>query len=125
MKQSKDNLFAVWALAVVLSGAVRAGEDRPPTPQPPTPENPNSVLPEKPAAATSLDQDWVIDDSGRRDPFTFVKNVVVVEGNQGNQPETPDTKAPDVPPEVLQKIKNDAEMACNMAEAALMDLDPA
>src|SRR6185295_20388045 len=35
-----------------------------------------------------------------------------------------ETKNEGIPPEMVQKKKNAAELACNIAEAALMELDP-
>ncbi|HLX63467.1 MAG TPA: hypothetical protein VKX17_19510 [Planctomycetota bacterium] len=108
-----------------LGGLGLAGEEQPlVTPPPPPAENPAAVPTEKPAQASSLDMDWVIDDNNRRDPFTFTKNVAVIDAATPAVG-TEDNDRPGLQPEVLAKIKSDAELACNLAENALMDLDPA
>jgi len=124
MWKLKHNFLVECMFSAALCGLGIAGEEQPPVTPPSTPaENPATVPGEKPAQTSSLDMDWVIDDNNRRDPFTFTKNVVVLDPTvPGPSPDQPDQ--PGVAPEVLAKIKNDAEIACNLAETALMELDP-
>src|SRR5437762_14139440 len=75
-------LSAACFLALALSGTAGAVEEQPVQPPPPPPtgaENPAQPIPEKGVSVSTLDMDWVIDDLGRRDPFTFTKNVVVMD----------------------------------------------
>jgi hypothetical protein len=112
-------------LALTLCGTAGAVEEQqvPPPPSPIAPENPAQAIPDK-VSVSSLDQDWVIDDLGRRDPFTFTKNVVVMDPVQGGSIDQGQETPTGLPPEVLERKRTAAELACNLAEMSLMELDP-
>lgn len=123
------------AVAVVTLGmalTTRAGEAEQPPPVPPPPVappvavDPNGVPSDKPATTSSLEVDYVFDDNGRRDPFTFTKNVAIVDRQDGDItiPNANPKEPQGVAPEVLKRIKSQAELACSMAETSLMELDP-
>lgn len=129
MAKSLFNMYRMrWALAVVLAAALNsaanltAGEVVPP---PPVPVDPNAPA-EKPVTTSPLDQDYVFDDGGRRDPFTFTKTLAVLknDGTPSTEPEPEADPAKEgLAIEALKKIKSEAEAACAQAETALMELD--
>ena len=130
MAKSTSKKFGLgWAAAVVFAAvlysatSLPAGEE-PIAPPPPVPIDPNAPTAEKPITTSPLDQDYVFDDNGRRDPFTFTKTFAVINnGGEGpiKEAEEPDEKT--IAQEMLKKIKSAAEAACTQAETALMELD--
>lgn len=112
--------------SLFVAAALAAGEGIPPPPPPPVtpgqPPVPGQPV-EKPVVSNPLDENYVIDDNGRRDPFTYTKAVVNLDSfeNKG----TDETKPPDIlPKEVVEKKRVNGELALNQAESSLMDLDP-
>lgn len=130
----QKRIWGGWKAAVALTVALRAvsvaaAAEEPPVAPPPVPAVPADQLPEKPAVSTSsLDSDFVIDDNGRRDPFTFTKNIAVPIDSQiasvNQDGDSTEVKIPGLADEVVKKKKSAAELACNTAEAFLMELDP-
>lgn len=131
---SFKNKWTAWSAAAVLavalgaaSTAVALEEPVPPVPPVPPTVPPAEATPpgEKPVTTSPLDQDYVFDDNGRRDPFTFTKNIAIqAEAGPVAKVEGEEQPQPGVAPEIVKKKRDAADLACNMAEAFLMDLDP-
>lgn len=128
-----ENFFKVCCAAGLLAamictpgvGALEAESFVPPPP-PVNPANPAQAgtAAEKSAVTNTLDDNYVFDDNGRRDPFTFTKAVVNLQENTDGKVVDTDNADHGIPKEVVEKKRNASELALNLAEGALMDLDP-
>ena len=77
---------SLFAVAMHFVPCTAAGEEPPPPPPPPpAPLDPAVAQPDKPVTTNALDVDYVFDDNGRRDPFTFTKNVAELPGARALQ----------------------------------------
>jgi hypothetical protein len=109
------------AIVGVLTFAAFANEEAA-VPPPPASAIPNSV---DKVTLSALDENYIFDANGRRDPFTFTKAVVDMSQLNGSQDSINTEKDPGIlPKDVVEKKRNAAELACNLAEASLMELDP-
>lgn len=125
----KTKMWTRWLTAILcalaLQGMVSVAGEEPIVPPPvPLPPDPNLPVTDKPVTTNALDVDFGFDDNGRRDPFTFTKNVAIVEQNGDKPPVEGSDEPPTIAPEVVKRIKSAAEADCAMAEASLMELDP-
>ncbi len=110
--------------AVVLGLALSAASSRAEEPVPPVPVPPDAPAVDKPVTTSPLDVDYVFDDNGRRDPFTFTKNIALLQTQDTAVNVDANAEKSDlVPIEIINKKRNAAELACNTAEAYLMELD--
>lgn len=124
-------LILAAMLAVPVGAGALAGEEQPIPPPPPPPAanpgQPGQPAPapgEKTTVANPLDDNWVIDPNGRRDPFTFTKALANLKDDIG--PVDPLAPPPgELPREEREKKRNNAELAVNQAEGLLMELDAA
>ena len=116
---------AVLLAVLICAPSVFAGEVEAVTPPPPPVNSGQPIAaPDKAAVTNILDDNYVFDDNGRRDPFTFTKAVVNLKEDNGVPSINDGNPDPTLPKELVEKKRNASELALNLSEAALMELDP-